>query len=923
MRAVLGLIGVLATTQAAWADWPETLERISTGIVSVTIDRVRAFDTTYYANSQATAFVVDRERGILLTNRHVVSPGPIVSEALFLNGEEVPLVPLYRDPVHDFGFFGFDPADLRHLEPAELPLAPELAEVGLDIRVVGNDAGEKLSILAGTLARLDRAAPNYGTGTFNDFNTFYFQAASSTSGGSSGSPVLQEDGRVVALNAGSNTRSASSFYLPLDRIVRALDYVRKGETPPRGSLETTFVYQRFDELRRLGLSEGTEDAVRGRADGATGMLTVDRILPGGVADGKLQVGDIVVAVGGEPIPGFVDLEAIVDDAVGDSITVTVERAGASVDVALGVADLHAITPSDFLEFGGGIVHDLSYQQARSYNVPQTGVYVADRGYVLRRAGIGYRGVIHELDDRPTPTLDAFIEVLQSLPEGHHARVRWRNLSQPERDLVAILEVDRRWFGVRRCRLGLERWPCEDLASDAGVSEPAGGSTTFDDATDGRSKKVLPSLVSLAFDIPYTIDGVRGSSYIGQGLVVDAERGLVVTDRNTVPISLGDVTITVGREVEIPAEVVLLHPFHGLALLKYDPEMLGDTPMRSAVLDTTAVEEGDKLFFVGRNSSDKAISKAVRADERDIVQLPVPSRPRFRESNLETVDLREWPDANGVVTDGGGKVLALWGTYSYQDGTDASEAETGYPSWVIEELLDAWDGDRTFRAIEAELVPLPLLDARHYGLDDDWFETLAEADPRRFVFQVSRLTAGAPAADVLEEGDLLLALGGEPISTMRQVAEAGRGTVVTATLLRDGKELTVDVPTRAVSGRGIERVLVWAGAFLQETPLAASQLRAMPMDGVYVDLRFRGSPSMRSGLPRNSRIVEVDGAPTPDLDAFLRAVAGKEDRASLRLEVVDMQGRSRVVTLKLDLHAFPTRELLWGDDGWERRELTSL
>ena len=85
-RLLIALAGLALTHPATAVEdtaWTETLERISSGVVSIRVDSTRAFDTEWNSSSQATGFVVDAEQGLILTNRHVVTPGPVVAEAVF------------------------------------------------------------------------------------------------------------------------------------------------------------------------------------------------------------------------------------------------------------------------------------------------------------------------------------------------------------------------------------------------------------------------------------------------------------------------------------------------------------------------------------------------------------------------------------------------------------------------------------------------------------------------------------------------------------------------------------------------------------------------------------------------------------------------------------------------------------------------
>ena len=67
------------------------------------VSQVRSFEGSPASHSYASGFVVDAARGLGLTNRHVLTTGPVTAEAVFADQEEVPVAALYRDPLHDFG----------------------------------------------------------------------------------------------------------------------------------------------------------------------------------------------------------------------------------------------------------------------------------------------------------------------------------------------------------------------------------------------------------------------------------------------------------------------------------------------------------------------------------------------------------------------------------------------------------------------------------------------------------------------------------------------------------------------------------------------------------------------------------------------------------------------------------------------------
>ena len=77
------------TATADTAEWQNTIERVVRNVVSIHFCQTCSFDTSAALSSEATGFVVDAERGYILTNRHVVGSGPFWGYCIFDNHEEV------------------------------------------------------------------------------------------------------------------------------------------------------------------------------------------------------------------------------------------------------------------------------------------------------------------------------------------------------------------------------------------------------------------------------------------------------------------------------------------------------------------------------------------------------------------------------------------------------------------------------------------------------------------------------------------------------------------------------------------------------------------------------------------------------------------------------------------------------------------
>jgi len=297
------------------ADDFEALDAYSTAVVRVaesvlpSVASLRVRTRRGDGAGSATVLTAD---GFLLTSAHVVE-GADTAEAAFSDGTTIGTDVIGRDPLSDLAVLrarGVVPPPVLLGDAAKL-------RVGQLVVALGNPLGLAGSVTAGIVSALGRSLPTRAGRVVDEV----IQTDAALNPGSSGGALADSSGRVVGVNtavAGIGVGLAVPINATTQRIIGTL--MAHGRVR-RAWLGIVSVHMPLP---------GPLVAKTGRSSG----LRVAQVMPQSpAAQSGLRVGDIVLSVAGEPIASITALQrAMVEDAIGRRLEITVWRNGALVDV---------------------------------------------------------------------------------------------------------------------------------------------------------------------------------------------------------------------------------------------------------------------------------------------------------------------------------------------------------------------------------------------------------------------------------------------------------------------------------------------------------------------------------------------------------------------------------------------------------------
>ena len=285
-----------------------TVVRVAeTVLPSVASLRVR----TRRGQGAGSASVITND-GFLLTSAHVVE-GADGAEAAFADGTEVRTDVIGRDALSDLAVLrarGTVPPAVTLGDAAQL-------RVGQLVVALGNPLGLAGSVTAGIVSALGRSLPTRAGRVVDEV----IQTDAALNPGNSGGALANSTGHVVGVNTAvagvgvglavpinDTTRQIITTLMRNGRVRRAWLGVAGAQAPLPPPL-----------VERLGRRSG---------------MRVAEVIEGSpAAQAGLRVGDVLVAVDGDPVVTTTALQKrMVEDAIGRRVEITVWRNGALVDV---------------------------------------------------------------------------------------------------------------------------------------------------------------------------------------------------------------------------------------------------------------------------------------------------------------------------------------------------------------------------------------------------------------------------------------------------------------------------------------------------------------------------------------------------------------------------------------------------------------
>lgn len=207
--------------------------------VKLTVTSEFGFIESEPGSWRGAGFLVDRQRGWVLTNAHVAGYVPALIEAQFRGGKNIPAKALFVDNLQDIAVLEI-PVSAIPSEALEAPLACEgLPGVGADLGTFGHPLGYAFTATRGIMAGVSRS---------NGYPMI--QTDAPISPGNSGGPLIDlGTGRVIGINTASlgDRRSQNmNFAVMMPHACRVLELLRAGRSATVPRIATAFAVDESD-----------------------------------------------------------------------------------------------------------------------------------------------------------------------------------------------------------------------------------------------------------------------------------------------------------------------------------------------------------------------------------------------------------------------------------------------------------------------------------------------------------------------------------------------------------------------------------------------------------------------------------------------------------------------------------------------------